>query len=425
MEVRKKERSHNLYHPNETLHTFATNLRLMTFQMTIRTLSLSLAAGLMLLSSASSAQSFRGQRAGNVSPKGRVQDCNHSGAIVQKSGDRIFADLNGGQCVLNGARFDFIDDIKEERLGYKVLNFDGLDLRSSSWVAVSFDRDQPPTFHGADASSANFSAMNMNDGRDPVQNVDATNFIATKAKFQGNELKEWYVQGADFTDCTMSSSRLIKWMTDEESYTNTGEDSGLEGAEGDNRRLSMSGALFYNCVFTDCLLPGSDFSDATFDLTKIMSNKKSLFNGCNFENAYFKEATVDGVNLSGAILTKARIENSSFQSTNFNGASFRDATITNCRFDRTCQFNGASFKGATLDGVDLNGANLEFCDLSNCSAKNLIGNEPILPMDCRIQRDTTELTDSTGVKLGIEISDTYFIVVNESRYSDGMRDKRD
>ena len=403
---------------------------LMTLQTQLRSLTLVLAGAAMMLTSVSIAQSYRGQRAGNISPRGRVQECNHAGAIVQELNDRIFQDLDGGSCVLNGARFDEMNMKPNKQYGGSlVLDFSFYDLHNSSWIAVSMFTELRPVFRGANAAGANFSAMSMHSSPrkmgKPVRGVDATDFIATKTKWQGNIMEDWYVQGADFSDATMSSSQFIDWVTDEESYADAGDFGLLAGSESGNRQLSMSGTRFYNCAFDGCALPGTDFSDAMLELTDMIGTEKkpTLLNGSNFESAYLKRTDFTHVNLSGALMTKVRMEYCRMESSNLSGTSFIDAELTDCTFDADCKFNGTSFKGADLSGVNFNGADLTNANLTGCSTQNLYGTVPQLPLDCRIGRDTTVVRDSTGTLIRTDISETYFILVNEGRYSDGLREK--
>ena len=403
---------------------------LMTLQTQLRSLSLVLIGAAMMLTSVSIAQSFRGQRAGNISPRGRVQECNHAGAIVQDLDDHIFQDLDGGVCVLNGARFDEMDMKPSKQYGgAMVLDFSDMDLRNSSWIAVSLYTDFRPVFRGADASGANFSAMSMHSSPrkmgKPMKGVDATDFIATKTKWQGNIMEEWYLQGADFSGANMSSSQLIEWMTDEFSYAEAGDFGELPGAESGSRQLNLSGAHIYNCTIDDCTLPGTDLSDALVELTNFIGTEKNptMLNGSNFESTYLKRTDFTNVNLSGALMTKVRMENCNLESSKFAGASFVDARLTDCTFSSDCDFNGTSFKGADLTGVNFNGADLTNANLTGCSTTGLKGALPQLPLDCRVGRDTTEVRDSTDAVISIDISDTYFIIVNEGRYSDGLREK--
>ena len=403
---------------------------LMTLQTQLRSLNLALVGAAMMLTSVSIAQSYRGQRAGNISPRGRVQECNHAGAIVQDLGDPIFQDLDGGACVLNGARFDEIDMKPNKQYGGSlVLDFSGMDLRNSSWIAVSVYTDLRPVFRGADASGANFSAMSMHSSPrkmgKAMKGVDATDFIATKTKWQGNIMEEWYLQGADFSGADLSSSQLIEWITDEFSYQEAGDFGMLAGSGSGNRQLNLSGSRFYNCTIDDCTLPGTDFSDALVELTTVIGTEKNptMLNGSNFESAYLKRTFFTNVNLSGALMTKVRMEDCRVEASNLAGASFIDAELTDCTFSQDCDFNGTSFKGADLEGVDFSGADLTNANLSGCSTKGLKGTLPQLPLDCRIGRDTTVVSDSTGAEIRRDISDTYFIIVNEGRYSDGLREK--
>ena len=403
---------------------------LMTLQTPLRSLSLALVGAAMMLTSVSIAQSYRGQRAGNISPRGRVQECNHAGTIVQDLGDQIFQDIDEGACVLNGARFDEIDMKPNKQYGgAMILDFSDMDLRNSSWIAVSVYTDLRPVFRGADASGANFSAMGMHSSPrkmgKAMKGVDATDFIATKTKWQGNVMEEWYLQGADFSGADLSSSQLIEWMTDEFSYQEAGDFGTLASAESGNRQLDLSGSRFYNCTIDDCALPGTNFSDALVELTNVIGTEKNptMLNGSNFESTYLKRTFFTNVNLSGALMTKVRMENCRFESSNLAGASFIDAELTDCTFSQDCDFNGTSFKGADLDGVDFAGADLTNANLSGCSTIGLKGLHPQLPLDCRIEIDLEIRTDTAGVAIDTLATGTYSIVVNEGRYSDGLREK--
>lgn len=332
--------------------------------------------------------------------------------------------------MLNGTRFDEIDMKPNKQYGgAMVLNFSGMDLRNSSWIAVSVFTDLRPVFRDADASGANFSAMGMHSSPrkmgKAMKGVDATDFIATKTKWQGNVMEEWYLQGADFSGADLSSSQLIEWMTDEFSYQEAGDFGTLAGAESGNRQLNLSGSRFYNCTIDDCALPGTNFSDALVELTNVIGTEKNptMLNGSNFESAYLKRTFFTNVNLSGVLMTKVRMENCRVESSNLAGASFSDAELTDCTFSQDCDFNGTSFKGADLNGVDFGGADLTNANLSGCSTNGLKGVHPQLPLDCRIEIDLEILTDTSGAAIDTLITGTYSIVVNEGRYSDGLREK--
>lgn len=407
---------------------------LMTLQTQLRSLSLALVGVAMMLTSVSIAQSYRGQRAGNISPRGRVQECNHAGAVIQEPNDLVFQDLDGGACVLNGARFDenLTKELKENKQygGLQIVDFSGMDLRNSSWVAVSFYDQLRPVFRDADASGANFSAMHgtptRRDGM-ALKGVDATNFIATKTLWQGNVMKEWYIRGADFSDASLSSSELINWMTDDESYANpSGEIVGLPEADSGDRQLNMSGSRLYNCTILDCRLPGTDFSDSEIEHTTAQGTGKKnglILNGSSFEGAYLKYTDFINVNLSGTLMTKVRLENCEFEATVLAGASLVEAELTNCTFSEDCNFNGTSFRNARLTGVDFNGANLTNADLSGCTTRGLKGKVPLLPEDCQIKFDLKITRDTAGVATDTLKLDTYSIDVNRGRFSNGVREK--
>jgi uncharacterized protein YjbI with pentapeptide repeats len=333
------------------------------------------AAALWLCISDVSAQTYAGRRAGNVSASGRITNCNYSGSFFTDT-KRLLRDLNGGQCVLNGARFRLDDPELME------VYLDNLDLRNSSWVAVDFGY-LAPNFRYTIASNADFSAIHM-DG-EPVSLVDATLLVATKSKFHGAQMTEWFVQGADFSEADFASSTMRTWMCDLQSYRDFEKITAPES----ERQFKAVGARFYNCLFDeDCKLTGGDFSKSIFDLTKIIGadTEDCLFNGSRFVDAFFTESEFENVNFSGADMGKL-----------------------------------ASFVGALVDGADFSGLDLSTCNLTNATMKNLVGAAPKLPQDFVIQTSTLEeVVDKDTLR-----TEVYSIVVSELRYNDGLREKKD
>ena len=184
---------------------------LMTLQTQLRSFSLAFVGAAMMLTSVSIAQSYRGQRAGNISPRGRVQECNHKVPLCKTWATKSSKTLMEAACVLNGARFDEIDMKPNKQYGgAMILDFFDMDLHNSSWIAVSVYTDLRPIFRGADASGTTPAAAGMHSSPrkmgKAMKGVDATDFIATKTKWQGNVMEEWYLQGADFSGADLSSS---------------------------------------------------------------------------------------------------------------------------------------------------------------------------------------------------------------------------
>ncbi len=367
------------------------------------------AAALWLCISDVSAQTYAGRRAGNVSASGRITNCNYSGSFFTDT-KRLLRDLNGGQCVLNGARFRLDDPELME------VYLDNLDLRNSSWVAVDFGY-LAPNFRYTIASNADFSAIHM-DG-EPVSLVDATLLVATKSKFHGAQMTEWFVQGADFSEADFASSTMRTWMCDLQSYRDFEKITAPES----ERQFKAVGARFYNCLFDeDCKLTGGDFSKSIFDLTKIIGadTEDCLFNGSRFVDAFFTESEFENVNFSGADMGKLRAENCAFNGCDLTGAYMGNAIIRDCSFESSDMF-GASFVGALVDGADFSGLDLSTCNLTNATMKNLVGAAPKLPQDFVIQTSTLEeVVDKDTLR-----TEVYSIVVSELRYNDGLREKKD
>ena len=382
------------------------NLPRMMFQTNLRFLGWSVACALMVLASTADAQSYRGRRAGSVTARGSIADCNMAGTVFMEVG-KNFGMVNGGRCVLNGSRFENSEPSGD--MG-PIVPLDGMDLRHSQWVAVDFLT--PPSLRYANASQANFSAIHM-DG-EPVEMVDATGFIATKAKFHGAQMASWYVQGAAFDEADFSSALLTAWTTDAMSYEGL-----YDLAPESMRAVSAQSARFENCMLEECNLAGGNFSDATFLLTKFTD--ECIFNGANFTNAMFDQTDFLEASLSGSNMRDIRIDQCSFEDCNLTGAQLGSAMIRNTSF-KGATMRGVSFDRALVDGVDFTGTDLSTCNLTGAVMKKLVGTPPALPQDYVIKTYQDENVDANGDTLRTNV---YDIVISENRYNDGLREKKD
>ena len=382
------------------------NLPRMMFQTNLRFLGWSVACALMVLASTADAQSYRGRRAGSVTARGSIADCNMAGTVFMEVG-KNFGMVNGGRCVLNGSRFENSEPSGD--MG-PIVPLDGMDLRHSQWVAVDFLT--PPSLRYANASQANFSAIHM-DG-EPVEMVDATGFIATKAKFHGAQMASWYVQGAAFDEADFSSALLTAWTTDAMSYEGL-----YDLAPESMRAVSAQSARFENCMLEECNLAGGNFTDATFLLTKFTD--ECIFNGANFTNAMFDQTDFLEASLSGSNMRDIRIDQCSFEDCNLTGAQLGSAMIRNTSF-KGATMRGVSFDRALVDGVDFTGTDLSTCNLTGAVMKKLVGTPPALPQDYVIKTYQDENVDVNGDTLRTNV---YDIVISENRYNDGLREKKD
>ena len=376
------------------------------FQTNLRLLGWSVACALMVLASTADAQSYRGRRAGSVTARGSIADCNMAGTVFMEVG-KNFGMVNGGRCVLNGSRFENSEPSGD--MG-PIVPLDGMDLRHSQWVAVDFLT--PPSLRYANASQANFSAIHM-DG-EPVEMVDATGFIATKAKFHGAQMASWYVQGAAFDEADFSSALLTAWTTDAMSYEGL-----YDLAPESMRAVSAQSARFENCMLEECNLAGGNFTDATFLLTKFTD--ECIFNGANFTNAMFDQTDFLEASLSGSNMRDIRIDQCSFEDCNLTGAQLGSAMIRNTSF-KGATMRGVSFDRALVDGVDFTGTDLSTCNLTGAVMKKLVGTPPALPQDYVIKTYQDENVDANGDTLRTNV---YDIVISENRYNDGLREKKD
>jgi uncharacterized protein YjbI with pentapeptide repeats len=84
--------------------------------------------------------------------------------------------------------------------------------------------------------------------------------------------------------------------------------------------------------------------------------------------------------------------------------------------------HGVSFSGAMVDGADFTGTDLSTCNLTNSVMKKLVGTAPVLPKDYVIKSYDLEVVEATGDTL---MTPVYDIVISESRYNDGLREKNE
>ena len=353
------------------LLTFACIKKALMLKFNVHSLTAIMASIMMVWSASADAQTYQGRRAGTVSTTGssrKAGNCNMAGSVFQKL-DKNFRSVNGGQCIMNGSRFDLLEAV-ETTLGPTV-PLDEMDLRNSSWVAVDFWT--PPSLRGTDASQANFSAIH-NDG-EAVEMVDATGLIATKAMFHGAQMASWWVQGSVFDGADFRSSILQLWTTNEESYS----DYELLMSAAEFRGLSAVKATFENCLIEDCNFSGGDFTSATFSLTKF-SGDESAFNGANFANSVFDRSQFSEADVSGANFSGAKMDGCTFENCNMTGGLFKDVMIKDCRFISS-MMRGLSFEGAMVMDCDFDGIDLSKCNLTDATFKNLKSAPSELPSD--------------------------------------------
>ena len=357
----------------------------------------------MGISFSSDAQSYRGRRAGNVSPGGRIADCNLAGTVFMET-NKAFNNIDGGRCVMNGARFDMLEE--------PVVPLEGMDLRHSSWVAVDFVTQ--PVLRYTDASQANFSAIHT-DG-DAVGPVDATGLIATKTKFHGAQMEDWYVQGANFDEAEFSSAVLTTWTTDDLDYEGV-----FDPAPLDMRALTAEGVNFENCLLDDCNFAGANLTDGFFVLTKF--TEECNLNGVKFNNAMLNKTDFIEADMLGSSFREAKVDQSSFEICDMTGAEFVDAIVRKTSF-KGAIMRGVSFENAVVEGTDFTGTDLSHCNLNNAVMRNLVGSAPEVPKEYDIKNKEVPTIDTeTGDTLGVVMM--YDIVINEARYNDGYRAKKD
>lgn len=119
---------------------------------------------------------------------------------------------------------------------------------------------------------------------------------------------------------------------------------------------------FYDCLFTNCDLRYSAFTQCKFasrnDITKIIS--------CNFSFSNFI--------------------NNTFKSVKFSGVSFRQMLIADCYFVESSivnsSFEETIFNNCTFQNINFKEVGVRFCEFSNCTFENVVF--PILDLASNI-----------------------------------------
>lgn len=156
--------------------------------------------------------------------------------------------------------------------------------------------------------------------------------------------------------------------------------------------------------FSGIDLSGADLSNLFFDANTSFrrSNLTEVnFTGANLAKVSFHSALLDKANLSGANLCGANLARASLEDTNLKGAFFDNKTIFSPGFDpiERGMITTLDFKNANLEGQDLSGMNLSYADFSGANLKNANLSGAFLTA---VNFENANLTKANleGVKLG-------------------------
>jgi uncharacterized protein YjbI with pentapeptide repeats len=105
-------------------------------------------------------------------------------------------------------------------------------------------------------------------------------------------------------------------------------------------------------------------------LEKMEFESKANLNGVNLSGAILSGAELIEVNLNGAILSGAELIEVKLSGANLSGANLSGAYLNGAELIGV-DLNGANLSGAELIGVDLNGANLSRADLSGANLREV------------------------------------------------------
>jgi uncharacterized protein YjbI with pentapeptide repeats len=112
---------------------------------------------------------------------------------------------------------------------------------------------------------------------------------------------------------------------------------------------------------------GSNFRDTIFHRCEIMGHDKDypketpLFNNTDFTNADFRDASFLHVSMNNAVFDKAYLTNARFYDVIMKGSNFNKTHFTNARLTRV------SLEETTIEGCDLTGAILREVNLSKAA----------------------------------------------------------
>jgi uncharacterized protein YjbI with pentapeptide repeats len=220
--------------------------------------------------------------------------------------------------------------------------------------------------YGSDLQRASLIQVNLTDGI-------LTNIIAPWANLTGATLINVQAQGAVLVDANLNKANLTK--------------------------ANFKKALLTSARLHECILEGTDFSQADLAMTKMMrTNAQSA----NFEHADLKESDISGSNFEKTKLRWARLRETNAQATDFMMADLRSA---DCQYS---SFNNASFYGAQVDGANFNGSDLtgatwidgSVCQNKSCTIKTM---PTIIEEENPLQPSSAGTTTTEIIK--IEISD--------------------
>jgi uncharacterized protein YjbI with pentapeptide repeats len=230
----------------------------------------------------------------------------------------------------------------------------GLDLSGKNLAGVCLDG---ATLTGANLSRARLTHAVLSHADLRGCNFDGAELSGAnlgkadlrQSSFRGTILKKTILSGADLTGANFEAADL--------EAADLGEAKFLGSSFA---KASAPGLVLMKTSLRDWRAPGIMLHKATFievDFSGAML-AHAVITGCSFLNC-----TLEGVNLSGATLTKSCfVSGSSVQSVQFSGAdlttvNFRDTAMAHCDFTR-----------ATLLGADLSGADLSHCIFTRAHA---------------------------------------------------------
>ncbi|MEO5731942.1 MAG: pentapeptide repeat-containing protein, partial [Byssovorax sp.] len=192
---------------------------------------------------------------------------------------------------------------------------------------------------------------------------DFTGASLAGMKLSGIDLSGALLEAADLSGCDLSRANLAGAVLAK---------ANLRGA--DLRYAELAGANLGGAILQDAVLDRADLKDSVLHGAKLTGAR---FTDAELSSVHWMDVEVGGLDLSGAVLTKALFVRTNLGGVRFVGADLSEATFVECRLDGadfsratlrkasfiTCAGEGVSFREARFrQGVVVHGSSLPKAD---------------------------------------------------------------
>jgi uncharacterized protein YjbI with pentapeptide repeats len=207
--------------------------------------------------------------------------------------------------------------------------------------------------------------------------VDLRGAVLTKAQLGGANLHGANLDGADLAEVDLTAADLAEASAQKAQFTGaTVERARFTGADLteavfhslDLGGLDFSGARLEKVELHECLGEKTKFAGAHMKNARFSHiDRRSCFDGADFEKANLEHANLRDVELKGAHFAGADLGDADLSKADCEGANFHRARAKSSLWIRTklkgARLAGANLREATLTRADLAGASLEGANL--------------------------------------------------------------